>query len=258
MANVLIKTKEEIAHIRAAGQIVGSLLFELQTMVKPGVLLVELDRFAREFIAKRGGQPAFLGYQNYPATLCISVNDAVVHGIPSDVPLLAGDVVGIDAGAIVDGWYADAAITIGLQPIDPENQRLLEVTQMSLAVGIERARAGRCLGDIQAAIQAVIDEAGFGIIRDLTGHGIGRSLHEEPQIPNFGRLGTGLELKPGMTICLEPMVTLGSPEVIVDRDGWTIRTRDGSSGAQFEHTILITKEEPEILTPLRPWPRPTS
>lgn len=252
--NIQIKTTEQVAYLRHAGQIVGSILADLQRLVAPGVRPIDLDQYAKKMIKERGGEPAFLGYEGFPATLCISVNDAVVHGIPSEKPLLAGDLVGFDAGAIVNGWYADGAITLALEPISSATHQLLEVTTRALTAGISRARAGAHLGDIQAAIQAVIEEAKLGIIRDLTGHGIGRDLHEDPQIPNYGRSGTGPLLKAGMVICLEPMVTLGKPDVFVDSDHWTIRTRDGSLGAQVEHTVLITEDEAEILTPIRPWP----
>ncbi len=254
----LIKTPAEIAKIRQAGQIVGSVLADLAALVICGARPHDLDQYARETIRQRGGQPAFIGYQGYPATLCISVNNAVVHGLPTAKQFVDGDLVGIDAGAIVDGWYADAAITLGVGQISVKDQHLLTTTQEALQAGIVRARAGRRLGDVQAAIQRVIEAAGLGIIRDLTGHGIGRQLHEEPQIPNYGRAGSGLLLQKGLVICLEPMVTLGSPEIVLDQDRWTIRTLDGSKGAQFEHTILITDDEAEILTPLRAWPEPES
>jgi methionyl aminopeptidase len=224
-------------------------------MVRPGVQPTELDQFAREYIEAHGGQNAFLGYDGFPATICISVNDTVVHGIPGKEPFKTGDLVGIDAGAMINGLYADAAVTVGLLPITADAERLLEVTRLALEAGTKRALPGRHLGDVQAAIQAVIEAAGFGIIRDLTGHGIGSELHEEPQIPNYGRPSTGPVLKSGMTICLEPMVTLGKPAVFLDQDHWTIRTRDHSLGAQFEHTLLITEREAEILTQIRPWPR---
>ena len=254
MSPSLIKSKEQIALMRQAGQIVGSLLYDLEKMVQSGICPSELDRYAREITKQRGGQPAFLGYDGFPATLCISVNDAVVHGIPDARPFLPGDVVGIDAGAIVDGWYADAALTVLIPPAPRHGEHLLQATQRALEAGIDRVHAGYHLGDVQAAIEQVIHEAGLGIVRDLTGHGIGQNLHEEPQIPNYGRPGSGPILRAGMTICLEPMTTVGDPTVYLDRDGWTIRTRDGSLGAQFEHTILVTDGEPEILTAIRPWP----
>lgn len=249
-----IKTSQEITAIRRAGQIVGSVLFDLAALVRPGMTGLELNATAQRLVAIRGGQPAFYGYNNFPAHICVSVNDAVVHGIPDDQPFKPGDVVGIDAGAVVDGYYADGAITLAVPPIHPKTQRLLAVTEAARAAGIRRATAGRHLGDVQAAIQATIETAGMGIIRELTGHGIGRQLHEPPEIANYGRVGEGPILRPGMTICLEPMVTLGAPDVFLDSDHWTIRTQDHSLGAQFEHTILITEAEPEILTLVRPWP----
>lgn len=250
----LIKKSTEIESIRRASQIVGSVLYNLEKVIKPGLTPLDLDQLAKKLIIDRGGTPAFLGYQGFPNTLCISVNDAVVHGIPTDRRFEEGDVIGIDAGAIVDGWYADGAITVGLSPQTPEVTALLTITEQALEAGILRARAGNHLGDIQASIQQAIEAAGLGIIRHLTGHGIGRQLHEPPEIPNYGRPQTGLILKAGMVLCLEPMVTLGSPDVYIDRDGWTIRTRDRSMGAQFEHTILVTQSAAEILTQKRAWP----
>lgn len=255
MENITIKTKQEIAAMRRAGQITGSVLSELREMVRAGVRPTELDTTAAKLIRQRGGTSAFLGYRNYPATLCVSVNNAIIHGIPSDTPFASGDVVGIDCGVAVDGLFADAAITVAIPPVAPVAEKLLLVTRRALDAGIIRVTPGRLLGDIQAAIQAEIERAGFGIIRELTGHGIGRALHEPPDIPNYGRTGTGLKLRPGMAICLEPMVTVGSPAIVTDADGWTIRTVDGRPGAQFEHTILVTDTGAEILTPLRPWPR---
>ncbi len=251
----LIKTPAQIEAIRRAGQIVGSVLYDLRSRLAVGITPRALDTLARQLIQERHGRPAFLGYHGYPNTLCISVNDVVVHGIPSEVPFAPGDIVGIDAGAISDGWYADAAITVGIGKISPGASQLLAVTERALAAGIARAVPGQYLGDIQAAIQRVIEEEKLGIVRHLTGHGIGRTLHEAPEIPNYGRPGTGLVLQPGMVLCLEPMVTIGDPRVTIDKDGWTIRTADHSLGAQFEHTLAITETGPEILTTLRPWPR---
>jgi methionyl aminopeptidase len=250
----LIKTANQIESIRRASQIVGSVLYDLERVIQPGLTPLELDHMAKKMIIERGGKPAFLGYQGFPNTLCISINDAVVHGIPTSRPFEAGDVVGIDAGAIVEGWYADGAITVGLLPRTAATNSLLMITEQALEAGILRARAGNHLGDVQAGIQQVIEAAQLGIIRHLTGHGIGKQLHEPPEIPNYGRPQTGLILQAGMVLCLEPMVTLGSPDVYIDRDGWTIRTRDGSLGAQFEHTILITQSAAEILTQKRAWP----
>lgn len=249
------KNQHAIESMRRAGQVVGAILYELREMVRPGITPLELDRQARQITDAHGALPAFLGYQGYPATICVSVNDVVVHGIPHTEPVKAGDIVSIDAGAIVDGYYADAAISVGVAPVEHEDQRLLDVTRAALAAGVERARAGIHLGDVQAAIGEVIDRAGFGIVYDLTGHGIGRALHEDPSIPNFGKAGTGPVLQAGMTICLEPMVTRGRPDVDMDADGWTIRTKDGSRSAHFEHTVLVTPAGGEILTQVRPWPQ---
>jgi methionyl aminopeptidase len=249
------KDAQAIASTRTAGQVVGAILYELRAMSKPGITPRALDQRAREILQEHKAEPAFLDYHGYPATICVSVNDVVVHGIPSDQPFRPGDLVSIDAGAIVDGYYADAAISVVLEPALQEDQELIRITQAALEAGIERVRAGRRLGDVQAAIQRIIDEAGYGIVYELTGHGIGRALHEDPSIPNFGEEGTGPTLQAGMTICLEPMVTLGSPDVYTAKDGWTIRTQDGSRAAHFEHTVLVTETGGEILTEARPWPQ---
>lgn len=255
MAEITRKSSEEMAAMRRAGQINGSVLYDLRAMVKPGVTPIDLDERAQELIRSRGGEPAFLGYRNFPAALCVSVNDAVIHGIPDTRPFEPGDIVGIDCGVRVDGLYADSAITVGIPPISDVHERLLLVTRRALDAGIVRVQPGQLLGNIQAAIQAEIERSGFGIVRELTGHGIGRSLHEAPDIPNYGRAGTGIKLKPGMAICIEPMVTVGSADIMTDHDNWTIRTIDGQVGAQFEHTILINDRGAEILTPLRAWPK---
>lgn len=255
MAEITKKTPDEIVAMRRAGQITGSVLHDLRAMLKPGLRPIDLDARAEELIRERGGEPAFLGYRGFPATLCISVNDAVIHGIPNNRPFEPGDIVGIDCGVRVDGLYADSAITIGIPPVSEVHERLLLVTRRALDAGIVRVQPGQLLGNIQAAIQAEIERSGFGIVRELTGHGIGRNLHEAPDIPNYGRAGTGIKLRPGMAICIEPMVTVGSPEIYTDHDNWTIRTQDGLVGAQFEHTLLINERGTEILTPLRPWPK---
>lgn len=250
----MVKTAEQLAAMRRAGQIVGSVLYDIEQVIRVGLTPRELDQMARMLIAARGGQPAFLGYQGYPATICVSVNDAVVHEIPRHQPLAAGDVVGIDVGASVNGWYADAAVTIGLPPLAQPANRLLQVTEEALTAGIARVAPGRHLGDVQAAIERIIRQAGLGIVEDLTGHGIGQRLHEPPSIPNYGNPGTGPLLRAGMVFCLEPMATLGKPAVFLDDDHWTIRTRDRSLAAQFEHTIAVTQTGAEVLTLRRPWP----
>lgn len=255
MAEIIKKTPEEIVAMRRAGQINGSVLHDIRTMLKSGVRAIDLDIRAEELIRERGGIPAFLGYRGFPGTLCISINDAVIHGIPDQRQLEPGDVVGIDCGVSVDGLYADSAITCIVPPATETDERLLLVTRRALDAGIVRVQPGQLLGNIQAAIQAEIERSGFGIVRELTGHGIGRSLHEAPDIPNYGRAGTGIKLRPGMAICIEPMVTVGSPNIFTDYDDWTIRTQDHSNGAHFEHTILINERGAEILTPVRPWPK---
>lgn len=244
---------EKVRAMSEAGRILGSVLYDLRKATAPGARPIELDRMAAELIAERGGEPAFQGYQGFPAHICISVNDAVVHGIPGPIPFEEGDIVTFDVGVRVRGYYADAAVTIGVGEIDPQVRELLRTTAKALDAGISKIFPGRRLGDVQAAIQAVLEEKHLGIIRELTGHGIGRSLHEPPNIANYGRAGTGIKLTHGMTICLEPMATLGEPAIAYDGDGWTIRTQDGSMSAQYEHTILVNRDGAEILTSIRPW-----
>lgn len=245
------KTPEAIAAMRRAGQVVGAVLYNLREFIRAGRRPDEIDRRASELISQYGAKPAFLGYQGYPATICISVNDVVVHGIPTTQPLHPGDVVSIDAGAIVDGYYADAAFTLALEPVDSVDKHLVTSTEKALMAGIDHVAPGVHLGDVESAIGRIIEQEGLGAVYDLTGHGIGQALHEEPAIPNFGQPGTGFVLEEGMTICLEPMVTVGRPDVRMDRDGWTIRTRDHSRSAHFEHTILVTASGNEILTEIR-------
>lgn len=245
--------EDKIRAMSEAGRILGSTLFDLRKATVPDVRPIDLDQMAARLIRERGGEPAFAGYQGFPANICISVNDAVVHGIPGPIPLAAGDIVTYDVGVLVRGYYADAAITIGVGEIEPEIQELLRTTAKALDAGISKIFPGRRLGDVQAAIQAVLEEKQLGIIQELTGHGIGRTLHEPPNIANYGRAGTGIKLTKGMTICLEPMATLGEPAIAYDGDGWTIRTQDGSMSAQFEHTILVKLDGAEILTSIRPW-----
>lgn len=243
------RTTPEIARIRAAGQVVYQVLEALAAAAVPGVTTAELDRLAADRTHALGAAPAFLGFHGYPASVCISVNDEVVHGIPSPRRALAtGDVVALDFGAVLDGWYADSARTVTVGPVPPEKARLVRATREALARGIEAARAGACVGDIGAAVQRHVEGEGFSVVRDLVGHGIGRRLHEPPQVPNYGLPGTGVRLRPGMVLAIEPMVNAGSAEVETLDDGWTVVSADGAVSAHFEHTVAITENGPEILT----------
>lgn len=244
------KSAGEIERIRAAGQVVAETLEMLRAAVRPGVTTLELDALAEAFIRERGGSPSFKHYRGYPATLCVAVNDVVVHGIPNDQPLRAGDIIAIDVGVKLDGWHGDAAITVPVGEIDAESQRLLEVCREALDAGIDQARAGRKLTDISHAIERRVTAAGFAVVRDLFGHGIGRRLHEPPSLPHYGPPGQGPTLRPGMVLTIEPMIVAGSPEVHLLDDGWTIITADGRRSAQFEHTVAITSNGPRVLTTL--------
>ena len=247
---VTLKSEREIERMRASGKVVAEVLQALAAEIRPGVPTAELDRLAESIIrAHEGARPAFKGYGGFPASICASVNEEVVHGIPSKSRTLeVGDIVGIDVGVLMDGYHADAARTFAVGPVTGETRRLLSVTQSALEAGIDAARPGARLGDVSAAIQSVAEAAGFSIVRDLVGHGIGQHLHEDPQVPNFGVEGRGLELEPGLVIAIEPMVNVGGSEVRTLEDAWTIVTIDGSLSAHFEHTVAITENGPDILT----------
>lgn len=248
---IILKSKEEVAKITKASRIVAESLEAVRAYLKPGMTTKELDRFVEKQIRERGGTPAFKGYRNYPATLCISVNEEVVHGIPSpDKVIKEGDIVGLDLGAIYDGFYGDSAVTVAVGEVKPEAKRLIQVTEESLYAGIAQACEGSRLSDISHAVQSHVEQAGFSVVTDFVGHGIGRALHEEPQIPNFGPPGRGPRLKEGMVLAIEPMVNMGRPAVRVLDDRWTAVTADGSLSAHFEHTIAVTKEGPVILSKL--------
>lgn len=241
--------------MRAAGKIVAEALLELEASIVPGkTTTMDLDRLAEKIIIGKGAIPSFKGYRGYPATLCAAVNDEVVHGIPGPRRLEEGDIIGMDLGAILDGYHGDSAMTVGIGKIADETERLLKVTRESLFVGLRAAKVGNRLSDIGHAIQAHVEKNGFSVVRDLVGHGIGRQMHEEPQIPNYGRPGRGVRLEEGMTLAIEPMVNTGGYEVESLPDHWTIVTADGGLSAHFEHTVAVTKDGPEILT-LRPGER---
>ncbi len=254
MKGIELKSPDEIDTMSRAARIVAEVLDALRHQAKPGVTTEELDRFAEKFILERGGQPAFKGYQVrdrvYQHTLCVSVNETVVHGIPSSRALKEGDIVGLDLGVIVEGYYGDAAITVPVGEISAEARRLLKVTEEALHKGIAQAVVGNRISDISHAVQAHAEAANFSVVIDFVGHGIGRRLHEEPQVPNYGEPGKGPRLKPGMTLAIEPMVNMGRPETTCLSDGWTAVTQDGSLSAHFEHTIVVTEAGPRILTKL--------
>ena len=246
--SIIIKSDEEIAAMRQAGSIVGMILDILSQQVRPGMKTKELDIIAEKELEKLSAKPSFKGYRGFPASLCVSVNDEIVHGIPGKQELHEGDIVSLDFGAIVNGFQGDAAVTVAIGEVSPEAKQLVEATRGSLEAGVAAACAGATLGDISAAIQGYAESRGFSVVREYTGHGIGREMHEEPQIPNFGSPGTGPVLKKGMTLALEPMLNAGDWRTLVDDDHWTVRTADGSLSAHFEHTIAITDTEPEVLT----------
>ncbi len=247
---IFIKSDDEVARMRKPNRIVAELLDYLGGLVRPGVTTKELDTKAEEFIRKRGGKPAFKGYHGFPATICASVNEEVVHGIPGSRRLKEGDIIGIDLGVVMDGFYGDAAKTFAVGKIDSEAKRLMEVTEASLYKGISQAVAGNRLYDISHAVQQHVEAAGFSVVREFVGHGIGRQLHEDPQVPNYGPPHQGPELEEGMALAIEPMVNEGTWQVKVLQDGWTVVTADGKRSAHFEHTIVITGNGPEILTRL--------
>ena len=248
-SRIEIKTSREIEIMRAGGQILKEILGELSLQVKPGLTTWDLEIAARKLLNEKRVQPAFLGYRGYPATLCASINREVVHGIPSAQRILkAGDILKLDFGILYKGFYSDMALTIAVGSADAESQRLIDATKASLDNCIQAAHTGNRLGDICHAIQKTAEEAGFSVVREYTGHGIGRRLHESPQIPNFGLAGTGPRLRNGMVFALETMVNAGDWETKVLQDGWTVITADGKRSAHFEHTVLITDEGPDILT----------
>lgn len=245
---IRLKSPAEIEKMRASARLVARTLDYLGEQVKPGVSTLELDRLALEFIRKNGGTPSFLGYRGYRHTICASVNEEVVHGIPGKKTLRGGDIISVDVGVLMDGFHGDSARTFAVGTVTEEAARLLKVTEESLGKGIEQVRAGKRLGDISAAIQEHVENLGFSVVRSLVGHGIGRDLHEDPQIPNFGRPGVGILLKPGMVFAIEPMVNAGGYEVETLGDGWTVVSADGSLAAHFEHTVAVTDNGPDILS----------
>jgi methionyl aminopeptidase len=242
------KSSREIAKMREAGRIVAEVLDLISENIRPGITTKELDRLAADHFKKRKAKAAFLGYQGYPANVCISIDDEVVHGIPGERKLVEGMLVSVDVGSAIDGYYGDAARSFGVGEVVPEIRKLLEITEKSLYLGIEQCRVGNHLGDIAAAIQVFVEGQGYSVVRDLVGHGIGRKMHEEPQVPNYGIPGTGIELKEGLVVAIEPMINAGTYDIRILPDGWTIVTADGANSAHFEHTVAVTANGPEILT----------
>lgn len=245
---ILVKNADELKKMRRSGRIAADVLNRLAESVSPGVTTGDLGEYAIELIAGHNAESAFLGYRGFPGSICVSVNDGVVHGIPGDRRISLGDIVSIDVGVKFEGFMGDTARTVMAGVVDAEAMRLVRITEEALKAGIEMAVEGRRLHDISSAVQSVVEGAGFSVVRDFVGHGIGRSLHEDPQIPNFGSAGTGPELKAGMTLCIEPMVNMGTADVKVQKDGWTVLTDDGMPSAHFEHMIAVGRERAEILT----------
>ena len=245
---IYLKTPEEIALLRASNQLVGKTLAEVAKHIRVGVTTLELDKIAEDFIRTNGAIPGFLGYGGFPNTLCISVNDQVVHGIPSNYALKEGDIVSVDCGVLQNGYYGDSAYTFCVGKVDEKVKKLLKITKESLSLGIDSAQHGNRIGDIGYAIQKHCQAAGFSVVRKLVGHGVGKNLHEDPEVPNFGKRGQGVLLKEGMVIAIEPMINMGNRDVVQEKDGWTIRTIDRKPSAHFEHTIAIRKGKAEILS----------
>jgi methionyl aminopeptidase len=246
---IIRKSPAEIDRIARAGALVAETIAHVGERIEPGVTTLELDSIADEFIRSHDGVPTSQDYKGYPRAICISVDDVVVHGIPDETVVEEGSLVTIDVGVTLDGAIADSAYTFGVGALDPESQRLLDVCQDALAAGVAEARLGNRIGDISHAVQTVVEGAGFSVVKSLVGHGVGRHYHEDPHVPNFGEPGRGPRLSEGMTIAIEPMITMGAPTVVLAEDGWTISTSDGSRAAHFEHTVAILADGPRILTP---------
>lgn len=247
---IICKSATEIGKLRQSGRLVRAILEETQKQVRPGITTLDLEKFVEGRLAEAGAKPAFKGYRGYPCCLCASVNEQIVHGIPSNRRLNEGDIVSLDLGVIIDGYYGDGALTVPVGPISESLQKLLRVTEDSLQLAISRARVGNRLGDISSAVEQHVVSNGFSVVRDFVGHGIGRQLHEEPQIPNFGQPGYGPPLKEGMVFAIEPMVNVGGPGLRILDDNWTAVTADGTHSAHFEHMVAVTQNGPDVLTRL--------
>ena len=245
---IYLKTDEEIELMRESNLLVGMTLGEMAKWVAPGITTLRLDKIAEEFIRDHGAEPGFLGYAGYPNSLCISVNEVIVHGIPNSYALREGDIVSVDCGAVIDGFNGDSCYTFPVGEVSDEVMRLLKTTKESLYVGISKAVAGNRIGDIGHAIQEYCEKRGFSVVRELCGHGIGRDMHEDPDVPNYGRRGTGPLIKNGMCIAIEPMINLGSKNIVIEADGWTCRTKDRKPSAHYEHTVAIKDGKADILS----------
>ena len=248
---IYLKTNEEIELLRENNILVSQALAEVAKHIKPGVTTKELDRIAEDFIRSHGAIPSFLGYEGYPASACISVNEQVVHGIPSDYVIKEGDIVSVDLGTFMKGFNGDSAYTFAVGEVAEDVRQLLEVTKEALYRGTAQAKAGNRVGDISAAVQDYAESFGYGVVRELEGHGLGRKMHEEPGVPNYGLRGRGPLLKEGMVICIEPMITMGNRAIVFERDGWTVRTKDRKPAAHFEFAVAIRKDGPDVLTDFR-------
>ena len=245
---IYLKTEEEIELLRENNLLVSATLAEVGKHIQPGVTTLELDRIAEEFIRSHGAVPGFLGYGGFPNTLCVSVNENVVHGIPSNYALREGDIVSVDCGTILKGFYGDSAYTFAVGEIAPEVEQLLRVTKESLIKGVEQAVAGNRVGDISAAVQDYAESFGYGVVREMVGHGVGHEMHEDPQVPNYGRRGSGKKLQENLVIAIEPMINMGHRHIVIERDGWTTRTADRKPSAHFEHTVAVRKGKADILS----------
>jgi methionyl aminopeptidase len=243
-----LKTDEEIGFLRESNLLVSKTLAEIALLIKPGITTLYLDRIAETFIRDNGAVPAFKGYGGFPGTLCTSVNDEVVHGIPSDYVLKEGDIISVDCGVVLNGWYGDGAYTFPVGVVRPEVMKLLEYTRASLEEGVKKAVALNRVGDVSHAVQSKAESGGFTVVRELVGHGLGRKLHEQPEVPNYGKPGTGPKMNKGLVICIEPMINLGKKETVQMNDGWTIKTADRSPSAHFEYAVAVGKEKADVLT----------
>ncbi len=243
-----LKTDEEVGLLRESNMLVSRTLAEIASIIKPGVTTLYLDKIAESFILDNGAVPAFKGYGGFPNTLCTSVNDEVVHGIPSDYVLREGDIISVDCGVILNGWYGDSAFTFAVGEIEEEVQRLLDYTRASLEEGVKEAIAGKRIGDISHAVQFKAESGGYSVVRELVGHGIGKKLHESPEVPNYGKQGSGPKMEKGLVICIEPMINSGKKETLQMRDGWTIKTADGRPSAHFEYAVAVDKGRADVLT----------
>lgn len=247
MSKLILKTDEDIENLRKSAKVLSGLLVEIATVIKPGITTLSLDKLAFDYIQDHGGTPAFLNYNGFPYSLCISINDQVVHGFPSDYEIREGDLISVDGGVNLDGYISDSAYTFGIGEISNEARQLLEVTKQSLYLGVKEAVVGKRVGDISSAIQDYVTRYNYGIVRELVGHGVGKYLHEKPEIPNYGRRGNGPKLQEGMVICIEPMINAGNARVKFWDDGWTVSTADGKLSAHFEQMVAIRKGTPDIL-----------